>query len=289
MGADLIGWRGCPLQEELGPEGFLGKLKLRVYKRAIEERVPEDKRATVEVVVRVDGRPDRKLKYRAICDEADQFARGIPDCARCPLSSGSALGCYHYINYPVDPTAEQAIFDFFIQDVMRPDGICGQLYRDVVSHVDGDSPWYTRRGGEGMTLAELSEPLSFTWHDDEGEHTVDSAQVMQALFITLDDPALLVGYARFYAELGAFVDERLRELGLRQGEDGSLEVHLAVPEGTAADELPQTVAGKAAEAILQARAMVDSRGLQQMRHFGEMLRRMVPGAVASGWSVLADA
>ena len=73
MGADLIGWRECPLQMRLGPEGFLGKLKLRSYKNLIEQMVaPEDReRQKLTVVVNgPDGPSERNLTYGQIRDES---------------------------------------------------------------------------------------------------------------------------------------------------------------------------------------------------------------------------
>lgn len=208
MGADFIGWRNCPLQAELGPEGFLGKLKLRAYKAVIEERVPEDRWDTIEVVVRVTGRPDRTLGHETICTELAEFERGIPACATCPLSNGRPLGCYRYVTYPVDAIAERLLFEFFAEGVEEPDSIADQLHRDIVSQVDQETGWYEHRGAGGA-LAELEEPLAHLWGEDEEVHRVDSAQVLAAMFISLEDPPLVVAYARFWLEFFAFVDRRL--------------------------------------------------------------------------------
>src|SRR6478609_3471683 len=100
MGADLIGWRDCELQRPLGPQGFLGKLKMKTYLRVIEQQVPPDKREAVKITVVVNDR-QRELSYPEIREQAEAFQRGIPECARCPLASGQQLGCYHYVTYPV--------------------------------------------------------------------------------------------------------------------------------------------------------------------------------------------
>ena len=79
MGADIIGWgwRDCPLQRDLGEEGFLGKLKLRAYKAEVERRVPPERREQLAITVNIMNRPSRDLRYRDICDEVARFAAEV--------------------------------------------------------------------------------------------------------------------------------------------------------------------------------------------------------------------
>jgi hypothetical protein len=213
MGADIIGWRTCDLQRELGPAGFLGKLKLRTYKSVIERMVPPEGRAQQKVSVVVngpEGPKQRSLTYATICAELDAFDRGIPECASCPLSGGAPLGCYHFVQYPIDAAFERLAFDFFVAQVDVHDSIANQLYRDVVSRVPAmGTGWHTRRGSaEQGGLAELPRPLEHKWGGFMSQKRVDSAQILQALFIPLEHPALIVGYTRFWVELLAFAKER---------------------------------------------------------------------------------
>lgn len=255
MGADFIGWRSCPLQEELGQEGFLGKLKLRAYRTVIEERVPEDRWETVEIVLRVTGRPDREIKYGDICRELDAFEPGIPECATCPLAgNGKALGCYRYVTYPIDAVTERLVFERFVAGVEVSGSLANQLFRDIVSRVDEEAGWYGNRGQEGA-LAELDGPLVHAWEDAEGKHAVDSAQVLAALFIPLDEPPMVLVYARFWAEFFDFVEGKLE---------------LAAPGDALADEIKA------------------SRTLSELRHVSSMLTAAVPGAMQSGWTVVVD-
>jgi len=53
MGADIVGWYGCPLQEALGQGKFLLKLKLRSYRRAAEALLRSEGRNLRSVKVRV--------------------------------------------------------------------------------------------------------------------------------------------------------------------------------------------------------------------------------------------
>lgn len=214
MGADLIGWRPCPLQAELDPAGFLGKLKLRAYRGAIEAQVPPEGRAAVKLTVEVTGRPPRQLSYPQIVDELDAFERGIPECATCPLAGGRPLGCYHYVTYPIDEAAEELLFAFFTQpsQVETRDSISDQLYRDLVSKVPSSGTgWHTRRGPGSRTapsLAVRAHPLRHQWGRMFARKKVDSAQLLKALFISLGSLPLVAAYARFWTEFVAFATAR---------------------------------------------------------------------------------
>jgi hypothetical protein len=206
MGADLIGWRNCELQRPLGPAGFLQKLKMQAYLRAIESQVPEGKRDGIKVNVVVNDR-ERQLTYPEIREAAETFQRGIPECASCPLSSGNQLGCYHYITYPVDAEFEQAVFEFFVSQLPTKGSISDQLYRDVVSRQPQSTGWHTRRGPNGQ-LARLPQPVMHAWGAMFSKQRVDSAQLLASLFIPIDTPPLVVGYARFWREFVAYIDAK---------------------------------------------------------------------------------
>jgi len=282
MGADFIGWRNCPLQAELGPEGFLGKLKLRAYRAVIEERVPQERWDSVSVVVRVTGRPERQLKHGEIVRELAAFEQGIPACATCPLAGGRPLGCYRYVTYPIDAVAERLLFEFFTDGLETPNSIADQLYRDIVSRVDEESGWYHERGEDGA-LAELEEPLEHMWGDEDAPRLVDSAQLLAALFIPLDELALVVAYARFWSELFRFVDRTLEAAGVRV-EGDAVEIHV-----NARDRLePEWLAEQAESALAFAKEIADSRTLAELRSVAEMITAAVPGAIEEGWTIVVD-
>ncbi len=282
MGADFIGWRNCPLQAELGPAGFLGKLKLRAYKAVIEERIPEDRWETVEVVVRVTGRPDRQLGHGAICQELAAFEQGIPACATCPLAGGKPLGCYRYVTYPVDAIAERLLFEFFVEGVEERDSIADQLYRDIASNVDEESGWYGNRGEDGG-LAELEVPLGYAWEGEEGEERLDSAQVLAAMFIALDEPALVVAYARFWGEFFQFVDRKLERSGMSV-EGDALVIRVEAGQESELERLGEQVVGQ----LTAAKEIADSTTLAELRHVAEMIAAAVPGAMQEEWSIVVD-
>jgi hypothetical protein len=209
MGADIIGWRNCALQKQLGQDGFLGKLKMRAYQRVIEQQVPPEARDKVQVRVKVTGRPDRDLGYAEIRAAADEFARGIPECETCIISRGKPLGCYQYVTYPIDETFEKVVFDFFVSQLGTKDSICDQLYRDVVSKFPpSGTGWHTQRGPNGP-LARRAKPLEHTFGGFFSKKRIDSAQILGSLFFTQEAAPLIVGYGRFYTELVKFAQGQL--------------------------------------------------------------------------------
>jgi hypothetical protein len=283
MGADLIGWRDCDLQRPLGTNGFLQKLKMRAYMRAVESQVPEGKRENVEVTVLVND-TKRDLTYREIRAQAEGFERGIPACATCPLAGGKQLGCYQYVTYPIDARFEEVAFEFFCSQVATKDSIADQLYRDIVSKQPNQGTgWHTRRGPE-RSLSRLMQPLTHTWGGFFSKKRVDSAQLMASLFIPLSNAALVVGYARFWRELVAYTDAKLaaemKQRGLSFAPDGKLNVaiteqqipHLAAKLGADSDALQSLLTGTFDEA----------------RRLAAMMTELAPRSISEGWRLLVD-
>ena len=216
MGADVIAWRNCPLQEQLSPPGFLSKLKLRMYQDVVEQRVPPDKRDTVKIQVRVfrEGVPtDVQLTYAQIREQSESFRGGIPECATCPLSGGKSLGCYQFITYPIDAQAEELLFEFFTSGLATPNSIADQLYRDFISKQPArGTPWHDLRGEmshERSSLALRPQPLVHTWGGFFSKKRVDSAQLLSCLFVSQSQPGVLVGFGRFWLEFADFASKRV--------------------------------------------------------------------------------
>lgn len=284
MGADLIGWRNCELQQSLGQRGFLENLKMKAYKRAVESQVPEAQRAKVKVAVITNG-VERELSYPEICAKADTFERGVPECATCPLSSGKPLGCYYYVTYPVDARFEEVAFEFFTSQLATKDSISDQLYRDVVSKQPAaGSGWHTRRGPQGA-LARRPAPLTHSWGGFFSKKKVDSAQLMASLFIPLPIPALVVGYARFFAELVHFADAKLQAEMKERG------VSLQ-PNGRVAVQVDEGQVGHIGEK-LRADAAAMSSLLEgtfgEVRALSVMMQHAAVRSVSDGWGMLVDA
>lgn len=211
MGADIVGWITCPLQRALGPESFIWKLKCTAFKIYADQNVPADRRAEIKIHLSGTNRQWHHTSYAQLMQEVQGFEQGIPECASCPISGGYPLGCYRYISYPIDEQFEQLVFDFFVSQLPTPDSICDQIFCDVVSKTPSSgTPWHTQRGSHAQQggLAALPKPLVHQWGGVFSKQRIDSAQILGSLFITLDQPALVAGYTRFWSEFLAYADAR---------------------------------------------------------------------------------
>lgn len=283
MGADLIGWRDCELQKPLGQSGFLQKLKMKSYLRVIESQVPPEAREKVAITVVVNDR-QRELTYPEIRDQAETFQRGIPACATCPLAGGEQLGCYHYVTYPVDARFEEVAFELFTSQLQTKDSISDQIYRDVVSkQPSSGTGWHTRRGAQGA-LARRPHPLVHKWGGLFSKKQVDSAQLLQSLFIPLNHPALVVGYARFWRELVAFADAKLasemKARGISLQADGTLDLQVAQDQ---VHDLAQKL-GNDAEAL---RSLIEGT-MGEIRRLSAMMLQLAPKVLDGGWGIVVD-
>jgi hypothetical protein len=197
MAADIVVIRACPLQQELGASGFLAKHKLRILRDVVEANVPEDARATTKV------QPIDKT-YAQIVAELGDFEKGIPLCADCPASGRKAVGCYEAVNYPIDAFFEEQLFEFVVNGYGVSGSPAAAIVADVVPNIPASGlDWHTRRGGaEDGALAARKEPLV---HHAGGffskKRVFDSAQLLQVLFSTVEDPAWIAGMTLFVLKL----------------------------------------------------------------------------------------
>jgi hypothetical protein len=290
MGADFVGWRDCSLQRKLGPEGFLQGLKMRSYRSALESQVPAERLATVQVTLVIAGQR-QDLTYDEICRQAQVLDQGTAECADCPLANGQTVGCYCYVSYPVDETFERLAFEFFCSQLDTPDSISDQLYRDLVSRVPAaGTAWHEKRGEDPMqgALAVAPEPLFCTWDLGGRSSRVDSAQLLSALFVPLDSPALVVGYARFWNEfqrhVNAAVERTMDAHGLRVDGEGNVEVEVSADEA----EDPAALSERFEAGIAALQPLIESRTLGEIASLAALVRALVPGAIDEGWRLLAD-
>ncbi|HEY3359395.1 MAG TPA: hypothetical protein VGQ83_39460 [Polyangia bacterium] len=285
MGADIIGWRNCSLQRELGPARFLEQVKLRAYRDAIDQALPPERRRSAQISVATNG-VVRQLGYAAVAAAAEKFGLGCPECAGCAVGRGTTIGCARFVTYPLDAVFERLLFDFFVADFGTPDAICDQLYRDVIAQLPAaGTAWHTRRGADAAQghLAALPRPLVH----EQGGRRVDSAQVLQALFLPLDQPAVFVAYARFLSELLRFVEQastaRLAAHGISVAADGSLEI-----AATDAQD-PAALQARIEAALAELDEISKSRTFAEIAAVRTMLMGMLEGALHEGWTVLTDA
>ena len=103
------------------------------------------------------------------------------------------------------------MFHFFVSQLPIKDSICSQLYSDIVSRCPSSgTPWHTQRREQGI-LASLAKPLQYEWGGLFSKKRVDSAQVLSSLFVSLNNPAVVVGYANFWMQFFEYVDGRRAE------------------------------------------------------------------------------
>jgi hypothetical protein len=205
-GVDLIGWRGCAKQKELGHGRFVHAVRIMATAAELAPNVPQNMPSEAAAVS-----PDRRRQlqqYREIREGAHAYAQGTPECATCPISAGRPYGCYHFVHFPFDEVSERSIFEFFSSDVVTERSICEQLYKELVSSAPtSGTPWHTDRGPEGGH-ALLPQPLEHKWGFILSRKRIDSAQVLSVLFFTQKRLGLIAAFARFWREFFQFARAR---------------------------------------------------------------------------------
>jgi hypothetical protein len=197
-GVDFIGWRMCPQQKEWGPKRFALTIK-KIGRQAAEIRGVQPPTANART-------PEQRRQlqlYQEATQGAAIYAKGIPECKDCELSGGKAYGCHAMVNYPIDSTAERALFDFFANNMQDDNHICTSLYRDIIGKVPPKgTPWHTDRGPAG-SLAELDSALVKEWGFLMWKKRIDSAQILGSLFFTQTKTVLLNAFGKFWEQ---FID-----------------------------------------------------------------------------------
>ena len=199
MGADMIGWRNCQLQQQLGMDEFLWRLKLSSMKHAVIQQVPEQQRFAVQITLQRLNRDTRNYSFQDILDDLGDFENGIPECAQCPISSGRTIGCYRYITYPIDAEFERILFEFFLSQFQIDGSACNQIYSNIISHIPADNYWQSQRGQNG-SLATLPKSLEHKF----GGKQVDSSQVLSGILLPLDSPGMIAVYGTFWVDFVGF-------------------------------------------------------------------------------------
>jgi hypothetical protein len=136
----------------------------------------------------------------------------------------------------VDEAFEQLAFDFFLAEAKKPGTACAQIHDKVIPRTrSAGSPWHEKRSRSGTdgALAMLARPLVSVL----GGMRIDSAQLMQALLVTVDGIEPIQAYASFWSGFVAFAEPRIPIASSRTlQEAAALE-----PLYAAASELAQTV------------------------------------------------
>jgi hypothetical protein len=194
-GLDLVGWRPCAKQLELGPKRFSVTLK-KLGRQAIAGRsLPPPSAAQVSLT------PDQRRRLQQaqeVRQAAVTFSNGTPECAECPISDAKPYGCYLAIDFPIDATAETALFNYFASRLDDERSPSFGIWRDLVSKVPtSGTPWHNDRGAGG-TLAELEKPLVKEWGFLMWKKRVDSAQLLSSVFFTQKRLGLITVFGLFW-------------------------------------------------------------------------------------------
>jgi hypothetical protein len=194
-GIDVVGWRGCKQQAELGPKRFVLTLK-KIGRVAAEVRGQP-----VPSIPPLAVTPEQRRRLQVHQEQRQalsQFDAGTPECKECGLGGGAPYGCYTAIDFPIDVDGETALFRYFSAQLQDEKSPGAALYRDLVSKAPASgSAWHTDRG-PGGDLAELEAPLVKEWGMLLWKKRVDSAQLLGSLFFNQRRIGLISAIATFW-------------------------------------------------------------------------------------------
>jgi hypothetical protein len=192
---DVVGWRGCAKQKELGPKRFVVTLK-KIGRQAVNvQSLPPPSANEVGLTPEQRRRIQQNQDIR---QGAAMFRAGTPECPTCPIADARPYGCWIGIDCPVDATAEKALFDYFTSQLGDDKSPAFGIYRDIVSKAPtSGTPWHTDRGATG-DLAELEQPLVKEWGFLLWKKRVDSAQLLGTLFFVQKRLGLISAFTQFW-------------------------------------------------------------------------------------------
>ena len=207
MGIEFVFWKPCNLQDSLGYNGFLKAMKFASYKRTAE-RMASDRLESLTIRIR-DSRNSTSMTYPELTETVNHFGSLLPQCKSCLLSSGAENGCYYVLYYPLDEEFERLVFEFFLAEVSILGSICNQIYRDIIKTLPPTpSMWHECRGQDANPcLAIRSTPFEAdVFQIDQGR--LNSAEVLEALFRTVDTTPEIVVYSLFWQKFSLFAREK---------------------------------------------------------------------------------
>lgn len=193
-GIDVVGFRSCAKQAELGPKRFIVTLKKLGRLAATVRGTPTPSLPPVAIT----PEQRRRLQVQHEARQAlVQFDQGTPECKECPISDGKPYGCYVAIDFPIDAAVETTLFRYFSTQLEDDHSQGSALYRDLVSKAPKGSAWHTDRG-TGGTLAELETPITKEWGLLLWKKRVDSAQLLGSVFFNQRRPGVIAALAEFW-------------------------------------------------------------------------------------------
>jgi hypothetical protein len=194
-GVDLVGFRSCAKQRELGSKRFAVMLKKLGRQAQVGRSIPPP---SMSAVARTPEQRRRLQQAQELHQAAVTFAEGTPECPECPISEGKPFGCYLAVDFPIDAAAETALFAYFTSQLEDERSASFGIHRDLVSKVPSSgTPWHTSRGPTG-DLAELRAPLFKEWGFLMWKKRVDSAQLLASLFFNQTRLGLISVFSTFW-------------------------------------------------------------------------------------------
>lgn len=195
---DLVGWRSCTKQRELGPKRFAITLKKLAHQATGGRSLPPPSSSVGASIALTPEQRRRQQANQELRQAAVSFEQGTPECPTCPISDGKAYGCYVAIECPIDAVAEVALFRYFTAQLDDERSAGFGIHRDLVAKVPSQgTPWHTDRGPTG-DLAELETPLVKEWGFLLWKKRVDSAQLLGSLFFNQKRIGLISTFAVFW-------------------------------------------------------------------------------------------
>jgi hypothetical protein len=194
-GVDVVGWRSCGKQRELGPKRFALMLKKVARQASTGRSLPPPSMSSVALTPEQRRRQAQNQELR---EARASFDQGTPECAACPISNGKPYGCYTPVDFPIDADAETALFRYFSAQIADETSAAFGLFRDLVSKAPTQgTAWHTDRGAGGE-LAELDTPCVREWGILMWKKHLDSAQILGTLFFNQRRIGLISAFATFW-------------------------------------------------------------------------------------------
>lgn len=192
---DLVGWRACAKQRELGPKRFAVTLKKMGRQAAAGRSLPP---LAGNAMGLTPEQRRRLQQHQELRQAAATFDQGTPECAACPIADAKPYGCWFGIDCPIDASAEKALFEYFTSQLQDERSPAFGIWRDIASKAPSSgTPWHTDRGPTG-DLAELENPLVKEWGILMWKKRVDSAQLLGALFFSQKRLGLISVFTQFW-------------------------------------------------------------------------------------------
>ena len=195
MGVDVISWHGCHVQQQMRPEEFCRWQKSRAICESVRQTVPMPPGNLTLKIPDLSGRV-KKVTYSELTADIAALAAQATDCEDCFPQGGGSFS-YAYVNYPLDDTAEKALFDVFTEQLGEPNSMASQLLEDYITagQFGGQAMWAADRGEDGGLLQLRSALLTSV-----GSRRITSTEVLDVVFRNAEGIEQLTAAGAFMLE-----------------------------------------------------------------------------------------